>query len=207
MALSDFDGAAGLVNHSRTQIFVTGGLFHRAPCNHGFQGGAVLDYLWDDFYVTMNLLQVRAELGYLWGFHEVGFWGAAHLNSDTRVAPASFGVPTVTWRANDQYNLYYRANWSYGAVGRMSIGLTGFGDVLFGGDATAPLSEKWSIYVSQNYLLPRNDSTSPTSIKETWGLTMALVWYPWCKTPNNCFDAYRPLFAVADNSWFFIKEK
>ena len=207
LAFSDFDGSTGLVNRSRTQVFVTGGLFRRATCNHGFQGGAVVDYLYDDWYVTMNLLQVRAEVSYLWGFHEVGLWAAAHTKSDTQPAPASFTVSTVTWQATDQYNLYYRANFSYGAVGRMWIGLSGHGDVLFGGDATAPLSERWAIQIAQNYLLPRKNSIVPRAVQETWGLTLAMIWYPHAKTPNHRFDPYRPLFPVADNSWMFVRTK
>ncbi|MEX2112524.1 MAG: DUF6666 family protein [Pirellulales bacterium] len=205
VAFSDFTGSTGLADRSRTQIFVTGGFFRRAPCNQGLQGGAVLDYLYDDWYVTMNLTQVRAEVGYLWGFHEIGLWAAAHTNSDTQNAPATFETSTVTWQANDQYNLYYRANFSYGAVARMWVGLSGHGDVLFGGDAIAPLSESYAILISQNYLMPRGNSSLPDSVVESWGLTLSLVWYPGAKTPNRCFDPYRPLFTVADNSTLFIR--
>ena len=205
VAFSDFEGSPGVTSRSRTQFFATGGFFRRARCNHGFQGGAVLDYLRDDWYVNMDLLQVRAEVSYLWGFHEIGLWAAAHTNSDTHNAPANFPTPTVTWQANDQYNLYYRANFSYGAVARMWVGLTGYGDVTFGGDVIAPLSESYAIMIEQNYLLPRGNSSLPNSVVESWGLTMALVWYPGAKTPNRCFDPYRPLFTVADNSSMFIR--
>jgi hypothetical protein len=205
VAFSDFEGSSGLTSRSRTQFFATAGLFHRARCNHGFQGGAVLDYLRDDWYVNMDLFQMRGEVSYLWGFHEVGLWAAAHTNSDTHVAPASFPTAKVTWQANDQYNLYYRANFSYGAVARMWVGLTGHGDVTFGGDVIAPLSESYAIMIEQNYLLPRGNSNLPNSVVESWGLTMALVWYPGAKTPNRCFDPNRPLFLVADNSSMFIR--
>ncbi len=205
IAFSDFSGSTVLSPRTRTQAFVTGGFFRRAACNHGFQGGAVVDYLYDDWYVTMNLTQVRAEVGYLWGFHEIGLWAAAHTNSDTQNAPANFATPTVTWQATDQYNLYYRANFSYGAWGRMWIGLSGHGDVIFGGDAVAPLSESYAILISQNYLLPRGNSSLPDSVVESWGLTLSLVWYPGAKTPNRCYDPYRPLFTVADNSTVFTR--
>jgi hypothetical protein len=207
LAFSDFTGSTVLTPRSRTQVFVTGGFFHRAPCNHGLQGGAVIDYLYDDWYVTMNLTQIRAEVGYLWGFHEIGLWAAARTNSDTQNTPNNFPVDTstVTWQATDQYNLYYRANFSYGAVARMWVGLSGHGDVLFGGDAIAPLSESYAILISQNYLMPRGNSNLPDSVVESWGLTLSLVWYPGAKTPNRCFDPHRPLFTVADNSTMFIR--
>ena len=204
---ADFQGSNGLVNSSRNQWFVTTGLFRRAMCNEGLQGGAVLDYLSDNFYVNMNLFQVRAEIGYVWNRHEVGFWTAAHTNSDTQAVPVAFGVPTVTWQANNQYDLYYRYYYNYNTVGRMWVGLTSYGDVLFGGDATATLNDQWAVQVAYNYMIPSNDPTIPKAIKETWGLTIGTVWYPRCKTPNCKFDSYRPLFAVADNTRFFVKAK
>jgi hypothetical protein len=205
VAFSDFEGSNSFTDHSRVQFFTTGGFFRRAQCNHGLQGGAVVDYLRDDWYVNMDLFQVRAEVSYLWGFHEIGVWAAAHTNSDTQNTPASFPTPTVTWQTTDQYNVYYRANFSYGAWGRMWVGLSGHGDVIFGGDAVAPLSESYAIVIEQNYLLPRGNSTLPNSVVESWGLTMSLAWYPGAKTPNRCYDPYRPLFNVADNSSLFIR--
>jgi hypothetical protein len=207
ISFADFQGGTGIVNHARTQWFVTGGLFHRAVCNQGLQGGAVLDYLNDEFYVTMNLLQIRAEIGYIWNRHELGIWSAAHTKSDTAPAPPGFGVPSVTWQAHDQYNLYYRYNYGFNTVTRLGIGVTSHGDLLFNGDATAPLSEQWAVQIAYNYMIPKDDPTVPNAVKETWGLTIGTVWYPWCKTPNCKFDAYRPLFTVADNATFFVDTK
>ncbi|MGD9721178.1 MAG: DUF6666 family protein [Pirellulales bacterium] len=207
VSFADFQGGTGLINKARTQWFVTGGLFHRAMCDQGFQCGAVLDYLNDEFYVTMNLLQVRAELAYLWNKWELGVWAAAHTKSDTQVAPVSFGVPTVTWQANDQFNLYYRYHYNYNTVARAWIGADSLGGLLFGGDATAPLSERWGIQIAYNYIIPRDEAGVSNAVKETWGLTIGTVWYPWCKTPNCKFDPHRPLFTVGDNSTFFVRTK
>ncbi len=207
IAVSDFEGGAGVVNKHRDQYFVTTGLFRRAACNQGLQGGAVLDYLHDDFYVRMNLLQVRAEISYLCEIHEFGFWAAVHTKSDTQIAPTFLNQQTVTWQSNDQYNLFYRRRFCNGGVGRMWAGFTSHGDGILGSDATAPLSERWAIQASYNYLLPRADPTIPNSIKESWGVMVGLVWYPGYKVPNACFNPYRPLFNVADNGTFMLTEK
>ena len=62
---------------TREQYFATTGLFRRAASNQGLQGGAVIDYLHDNFYVHMDLLQVRPELSYvIGGGHEFGLWAA-----------------------------------------------------------------------------------------------------------------------------------
>ena len=207
IAVSDFEGGAGVVNHHREQYFVTTGLFHRANCFQGLQGGAVVDYLHDDFYVSMNLLQVRAEVSYLYRRHEIGVWAAVHTNHDTQTAPAFFNQSTVSWQSNDQYNLFYRYSFAGGGVGRRWIGLTEQADIIFGSDATVPLSQTWGIQAAYNYLLPRGDSSIPSSIRESWNLSMALVWYPEFKPPNGQFAPYRPLFSVADNGTLMITQK
>lgn len=207
VAFSDFNGSTGIVNSSRTQFFVTGGLFRRAKCDQGFQGGAVVDYLNDNFYVTMNLMQIRAEAGYIWHHHELGIWAAAHTKCDTQPAPATFGVPSVTWQATDQYNLYYRGHYSYGTTARSWIGMSGTGDFLWGADAVISLNQHWGFQAEYNYLLPRGNSNIPSAITETWGMTIGFVWYPSCRRSPECFDPYRPMFTVANNSSLLIRSK
>ncbi len=138
ISFADYQGSAGLVNSRRSQWFLTGGLFRRATCDSGFQGGAVLDYLNDNFYVNMNLLQIRSEISYLWNKWELGFMGAFHTKSNTATAPPLFPTSTVTWQANDQFSLYYRYHYGFNTTARMWIGLTGYGDLLLGGDAQRP---------------------------------------------------------------------
>jgi hypothetical protein len=205
--VSDLSGGAGPVNSTREQYFITSGLFRRAQYNSGLQAGAVVDYLHDNFYTRINLLQVRAEGSYVWHSHEVGLWSAVHLRSDTQTPPAWFGKSSVTWQSNDQFNLFYRYTFCNGGVARMWIGLSGVGDLIFGSDATAPLSERWAIQAVYNYLIPRADPSIPNAIKETWGVTVSLIWYPGYRVPNACFNPYRPLFTVADNGTFMIRQK
>ncbi len=207
ISLSDFEGGAGLVNHGRDQFFATTGIFRRAEGNQGFQAGAVVDYLYDSFYVRMNLLQVRWEIAYRSQQNEVGIWSAQQANSDTRPAPAAFGQPTVAWVANNQFNLFYRRHFRNGSQGRMWIGLSPFHDVIFGGDVTAHMSERWAIQASYNYLLPSLDPMITNSIKETWNISLCMVCFVGYKSPCAPFNPYRPMFNVADNGWFLVKER
>jgi len=208
IALSDFEGGGGIINERRDQFFVTSGLFRRAAGTQGLQGGAVVDYLHDEFYVTMNLLQVRGELSYVLRKHEAGLWAAFHTNSDTKTAPSFLQQPTITWQAAEQYNLFYRYRFCNGGTCRTWIGLSGDADVLFGSDATAPLSERWAIQVAYNYLwATNNNSDVPAAIRETWNVAISLVWYPGYRVPNACFNPYRPLFTVADNGSFMLRTK
>jgi hypothetical protein len=199
---SDFEGRSGPLQHRRVQSYLTTGFFHRAKDCRGLQGGAVFDYLNDDFYVNMNLMQIRGEIGYVYKGHELGFWFAAHTNSDSKTAPDFLEQQSVTWQANDQYNGYYRYQFCNGTVARSWIGLSSHGDGIFGGEATVPFAKKWALQTSYNYLLPRNDPSVPNNVKESWNLSIAMVWYPGFKAPCDWLNSYRPLIPVADNGWF-----
>ena len=113
----------------------------------------------------------------------------------------------VTWLANDQYNLFYRYQFCNGATARTWAGLSSHGDVIFGGDGTVPLSPRWAVSTSYNYLLPRNDPTIPNNTKESWNLTISLVWYPGYRATCDWFNPYRPLIPVADNGWMMERVK
>jgi hypothetical protein len=206
IALSDFEGKSGPFGTSREQYFVTTGLFRRATNNLGWQGGATVDYLHDEFYVNMNVMQIRGELSYICRCgHEVGIWTATNVLHDNQTAPAFVGTPSVTWWTVNQYNPFYRRRFNNGATARFWIGVTDQANVTFGSDATAVLAERWAIQASYNYLLPCTGSSIPRDVRESFGLAISLVWYPGYKVPNACFNAYRPLFMVADNSSMFIR--
>ncbi len=204
---SDFAGRTGPLGHRRAQFFVTTGAFRRAVHGHGFQYGAVLDYLRDDFYIQMDLTQVRGEISYVYNGHEVGFWGAFTGNTSTHWGQ----IPGTPWQpysfeANSQYNFFYRYEMPNGTVCRTWGGLSGHGDGIFGGDATVRVSDKIALVANYNYLLPRNDDFVPNNIKESWNLTISCVWYPGYKRRDSWTNPYRPLFYVADNGWFLTRQ-
>jgi hypothetical protein len=204
---SDFAGRTGPLGHRRAQFFVTTGAFRRAVCGEGWQYGAVLDYLRDDFYIQMDLTQVRGELSYVHCGHEVGFWGAFTGNTSTHWGQ----IPDNPWtlysfEAASQYNIFYRYESCNGTVCRTWGGLSGHGDGIFGGDATVRLTETVGLIANYNYLLPRNDDNVPNNVKEGWNLTISCVWYPGYKRRDSWKNPYRPLFYVADNGWFMTRQ-
>jgi hypothetical protein len=42
-------------------------------------------------------------------------------------------------------------------------------------------------------------------VKEAWGMSAQLVWYPGRRAACVTSDCYRPLFGVADNANFMIR--
>jgi len=206
--LSDFEGTSSPLGSKRSQAFGTVGLFRRAN-ERGFQGGAAYDYLHDDFYIKMDLGQIRGELSYLYCGHELGFWGAFHTNTSQAsviTLPGAEPTTSFTYQAQDQYNLFYRYNFKNGAVARSWMGMSGHGDGVFGGDAIVPFSQKWAVMTSYNYLLPKSDPDISSNTKESWNLTIALVWYPGYRPCGSYSNPYRPLFNVADNGWFMVRQ-
>ncbi len=204
---SDFAGRTGPLGHRRAQFFVTTGAFRRAVYGHGWQGGAVLDYLRDDFYIQMDLTQVRAELSYLYNYHEIGFWGAFLGNTSTHWGQIP-GQPwqTFSFESNSQYNIFYRYEFSNGTFCRTWGGLSAHGDGIFGGDTTVRVTERTGLIANYNYLLPRNDDTVPNNVKESWNLTISFVWYPGYTRRDSWKNPYRPLFQTADNGWFLTRQ-
>ncbi len=204
---SDFAGRTGPLGHRRAQLFATTGVFRRATGGKGFQGGAVIDYLRDDFYIQQDLTQARVEMSYLCYYHEVGFWGAFVGNTDTNWGQVpNYPMEIFSYQATTQYNLFYRYEFANGTNARTWFGASSHGDAIFGGDATVRFSDRVGLMASYNYLLPRNDVTVPNNIKESWNVTFSFVWYPGYKRRDSWTNPYRPLFAPADNGWFFIRQ-
>ena len=168
IAVSDLSGSSGPVEqHRASSISSPAGCFRRGTRNSGWQGGAVIDYLHDNFYIKMDLLQVRSEVSYIYHCHELGLWSAVHLRSDTQASPAFFTQqPTVTWQSNDQFNLFYRYTFCNGGVGRTWGGLSGVGDIIFGSDARRRFRSAGPLQLVTNYLIPAPTRRCPTPSKK-----------------------------------------
>ena len=173
---SDFAGRTGPLGHRRAQFFVTTGAFKRAVCGEGFQYGAVLDYLRDDFYIQMDLTQVRGEVGYVCHGHEVGFWGAFTGNTSTHWGQ----IPGNEWqrtasKATSQYNIFYRYEACNGTVcphvGRSERPRRRHLRRRCHG-ASSPSGSAW--WPTTTTCLPRNDDTVPEQRQGNRGISRSV---------------------------------
>jgi hypothetical protein len=180
----------------RDQQFVTAGLFRRARST-GLQGGAVYDWLHDNYYLKFNVGQIRAEISYLTAYgHEFGFWGAFHAKTwNTTVA----GVPTQ-FQTIDMYNGFYRYNLRNGSQGRVWGGGTGTNGGILGADFRIPITNRWDLTGAVNYLIPSQGAGPLGASHEAWGLGMNLVWFPGRRCQGIHNTPYRALFTPADNT-------
>ncbi len=193
----------------RKQLFLTTGLFHRA--DWGLQGGAVVDYMHDDWNYNLDLLQVRTEIS--WKFpdaHEVGFWmalDADHGDSHTSVGKTNPSIVDESWFSADVYTFFIRKiNPETGVMARLMGGFTGSKDGLLGVQLRTPINENWALDVNASYLIPREGSASDGYREESWNVGFNLVLFPGCITPYDR-DYNNPLFDVGSNGNFFVDRR
>jgi hypothetical protein len=194
-------------NSSREQAFVTAGLFRRAqywgPWGLALQYGAVYDYMNDNYYVSMNLGQVRAEISLVTPtYHELGFWAAAGTKDDSRFEETT-GM-YENWRPQDMYTLFYRRTFCNGSQGRLWGGATSDGDGIFGGEFQAPLGDTFAIQTDFNLLEPHETDTDAQE-QQGWAVGINLVWYPGHTAICSMKSRWRPLFNVGDNATFIAE--
>jgi len=198
-----------ITTSDRKQLFLTTGLFHRA--DWGLQGGAVVDYMHDDWNYNLDMLQVRTEIS--WKFpdaHEVGFWmalDADHGDSHTSVGKLSPTIVDESWYSVDVYTFFIRnTNPETGVMTRLMGGFTGNKDGILGGQLRAPINENWALDANATYLIPEEGSATDGYREESWNVGFNLVFFPGCKTPYD-LDYNSPLFDVGSNGNFFVDRR
>ena len=191
--------------NARDQVFVTTGLFTRAFEGRGLQGGAVYDYLHDSYFDNVNISQVRAEASYVWGYHELGFWGAFNVGEEMSI----FGPVTRNpgeASTEDLYTGFYRLQFGDANEWRIWGGATATQSGIVGSSMRAPMSKSWALEGTFTYLIPgRNETfelqpgTTVTTSPSAWNVSLNVVYYPARRSRRSLASPYRPLFDVADN--------
>ena len=203
---SNFRGAE-FTSDERRQVFVTGGLFRRV--DWGLQGGVVLDYLHESWYLDADFVQIRGELSWVFpGHHELGFWFTSSNQTETVVSSFATGASdlprTETYAATDLHAFFYRfrADDCGGLTGRIFAGFTGQSDGLLGADWTLPLRDTWALRSNFTYLIPQEGRGAGGHMEDSWNVGLSLVWRPGGGFARHQY--FRPLLEVASNGTFFV---
>ena len=216
---SNFNGSI-ITPEDRTQIFYTAGLFRRV--DWGLQGGLVVDYFHDDWDYTLGLTQLRGELSWMIPCgHEVGYWftgsiDQAQINLRTPVVVENtvrLATRQTTLRAANLNAFFYRRQFCCGGEGRVFGGFTDDRRGLLGGNIRLPINGCWSFTTDLMYIIPNTSNTNNTNnntqfnfLNEAWNISFAVCWTPGAR--NNCGPNYcRPLFSVANNGSFIVRQK
>jgi hypothetical protein len=191
--------------NARDQVFVTTGFFTRAFQGRGLQGGAVYDYLSDSYIENVDVAQIRGELSYVWGYHELGFWGAFNTTDQLGLLSRSRQDRLVASSVN-LYTAFYRLHFGDANEAKIWGGASDNGQGVVGTTIRAPMSRSLALEGTFTYLLPDKtqtivlpDTTSVTFAPSAWNLSANLVWYPAGRARRSLASPYRPLFDVADN--------
>jgi hypothetical protein len=192
---------------SRDQVFITTGFFTRAFEGRGLQGGAVYDYLSDGWFTDINVAQIRSELSYVWGYHEIGYWGAHNVTEQLGIFSSGTGRK-LTGTTLDLYTAFYRLHFGDANEWRVWGGASGNGDGLVGSSMRAPMSRSLALEGTFTYLIPKQTEVarpidgglaSATFGPAAWNVSVNLVYYPAGRSRRSLASPYRPLFDVADN--------
>lgn len=192
---------SGTPGNARQQDFLTVGFFHRPARRGCWQYGVVWDWLNDNYYVPMQLSQIRGELSRSLGCcHDLGVWATSSVSDDSQL----FNAVTQTWQAQDQFNIFLRTYHDRGIVTRLWGGATSDGDGLVGGDAFVPLSSYFALRGNVQFLLPHEGQTAGAFSQEAWAMSFNLVFYPAGRALQTTRSRYAPMLNVADNGSFLL---
>jgi hypothetical protein len=193
---------------SRTQYFITVGMFQRAIAGDPWQWGVAFDGLNDEYFVNQRMSKVRAEISFVGSQgEELGFWTSVGTDSATANYENNGQLITTTWESVDLFAFFYRKTFSNFGQGRVWGGFTDTSDGLFGGDYRVPLGNYLAISGNANYLIPSQGGANGGVNQESWNLSMNLVWHIGGGATASSCSPWRPLFDVADNSIFMMRTK
>jgi hypothetical protein len=210
---SNFSGTS-LSADERNQLFITTGIFRRRDC--GFQWGAAFDWLDERYYLDMNLVQARGELG--WVFERGGELGAMITSSsdddEAELAMPDGDMQSNFWQPTEHFAIYYRRPLANCGEIRIWGGGTSDNDGILGGELLAPIADRCAIQVLANYKIP-DDGTGTADgagmhaghVDEAWSLGVSLVWYPGRCASSETRNPFRPMFNVADNASFMVERQ
>ncbi len=177
----------------REQTFITFGLFRRV--DYGLQFGAVADILNESFVTDLDVVQIRAELSWVWaGGSNFGFRWTEGVQDDQNFLGGVF-QPQLSSQAIDTYRLFYRQACGYNGFFEFYYGRSDEQHNIYGADLELPVGPRTALYAGFNYLQP--DDILPLTDNEGWNIQMGLTFRP---RGNDWYKFYhRPLFRVADN--------
>lgn len=206
---SNINGSPVVDKRSRNQYFVTAGFFKR-DLSYPIQGGVVFDWFQDDFYGKVEINQVRCELSLrTFSNLEYGFQGGFGTNDKTNAyirarENAYRGTVDVNYkiRSDNYYLAFLRKHWAGGGLAEFRLGASDHGDVILSGMGEFPLNDRFSVNGGFTGVIPKEGRSNGGWRRETWDLSVGVVFYFRGGATSKPCNPCRPMFDVAGNGSF-----
>lgn len=192
---------------TRSQTFVTAGIFRRASSCCPWQWGVAYDYLRDEYHYEASLSQVRIELSRMGCFgNELGVLVMQNAKEELGLVSTAAGTsPTlIDLEAQTQYLFFIRRRFDNCGEGRLWGGVSGHGDGIVGGDLRMALTGSFAVTADFNYLFSKEDNIIAQQ-EDSYGIGINLVWHPRCSAREAGSNPFRQLFNVASNTTFMLR--
>jgi len=182
--------------NAREQYFGTAGLFRRNIGCTPISFGVAYDKMFDNYYGKYELEQLRAELSYgsMVGV-ELGYRGAFGLRNDTVGHHHQYAAVQVV----DYHTLFAKKYFANGGEGSLAGGATVLGDIMVRAEYGIPLSNEWGLKNSLTYLVPKGGHSPESPSRESWDISLQLVYQPHGGMLAGFCNPFRTFFDVADN--------
>lgn len=193
----------------RRQIFATTGLFRRV--DYGLQFGVVADILHEEWFTESDLVQVRADIGWVYpAGHTLGFRYATGVQDDTTDGAFNGQVfDNFFQTTDDNYRIYYRHVAPWGGWGEGFIGWAESDQTVIGLDIDLPVTNTiafqsgFTAYLDDDGIVPADSNFQGGLLNEGYNLYAGISIRPSGRSRYKSYD--RPLFQVADNGSFVIR--
>ena len=197
----------------RHQTFITAGLFKRCEFT-SVQGGVAIDWLHDHSqFGTVELRQMRCELsvrsfrdleyGFMGGFdvfrdrpttQQINNWAITH-------GLGMFGAVDV----QDYYLLFLRKHLDSGGQVELRCGATARGDFLMSVIGETAITDRLAVNGGVSMLAPSEGHSIYGNHRESWSMSLGIVFYFRGGAMYQSANLYRPMFDVAGNNSFFSR--
>lgn len=191
---------------SRRQVFLTLGAFQRAE--RGLEWAVAYDNLYQSYYDTASLAQVRAKIGYdLRASDQVGVnWRTGVRGADVVALDTPVRLDPIS-----QLDVYHRHIWATGVQTTVWIGGAGGHDnvvwvfpedtrdervLVYGASLFVPLNDRFAIFGASNLITP----TATGTVDAFLGVS----WFPGRGAQRTASQRFAPALAVANNTEFAV---
>lgn len=197
-------GGAEFTDDDRNQLFLTAGFFRRV--DYGLQLGVVADILREEWFSSVDLVQIRGEIGYVWqGGTSFGFRFARNAQDDDTEGDFNntfFGVGSSVVTTNDWYRFFLRHEIARGGYGEVFGGWTDNEQGIIGLDFDFPITDRIAFQSGFTYYLsdvdlPANQGFIGGDPNDSFNVSVGFSIRPQGRKYYQNYE--RPLFDVADN--------